>query len=152
MIVGVDPGLTGAVGILADDGKLVDVWDLPVNDGEVSASQLALAEGWGEMAPSAVVIERVSTRPGEGGARALKIGTNYGVLLGVFGGLMLPIRLVTPAKWKKDMGLSPDKNASRALASRLWPTHADKFRRVKDDGRAEAALIAEWWRTKGRDR
>jgi hypothetical protein len=46
------------------------------------------------------------------------------------------------------MGLHSDKGESRALAMRLWPDHGDRFARVKDDGRAEAALIAWWWLSK----
>jgi hypothetical protein len=52
---------------------------------------------------------------------------------------------VSPAKWKKALGLSADKGASRRRAIELWPERAQWFARVKDDGRAEAALIAYWW-------
>jgi hypothetical protein len=34
------------------------------------------------------------------------------------------------------------KDAARSEAIRRWPNHAGLFARVKDDGRAEAALIA----------
>jgi hypothetical protein len=49
---------------------------------------------------------------------------------------------VDPSAWKKTMHLSTDKNASRALASQYFPDAADQWSRVRDDGRAEAALIA----------
>jgi hypothetical protein len=42
------------------------------------------------------------------------------------------------------MRLSTDKNASRALASQFFPDCSDQWKRVKDDGRAEAALIAHY--------
>jgi crossover junction endodeoxyribonuclease RuvC len=59
---------------------------------------------------------------------------------------------VTPQTWKFGVGLTanPDadtkarKNASRARAIELFPDYAHLFARVKDDGRAEAALMA-WW-------
>jgi hypothetical protein len=55
------------------------------------------------------------------------------------------IRYVAPSKWKRDLGTH---RTTRALPDRraieLWPNHAAKFSRAKDDGRAEAALIA-WW-------
>ena len=43
------------------------------------------------------------------------------------------------------MGLrGKPKAASRGMATELFPHIADQFRRVKDDGRAEAALIARY--------
>ena len=40
-----------------------------------------------------------------------------------------------------------DKDESRAIACRMWPEWSDRFARVKDADRAEAALIAHWaWR------
>jgi len=53
-------------------------------------------------------------------------------------------QLVPPAKWKRDMQLNASKDGSRAKAIQLWPAQAGEFKRVKDDGRAEACLIAKW--------
>ena len=60
------------------------------------------------------------------------------------------VRYVTPAVWKRHFGLifpkgtpkAQIKAASRALAQKRFPALADLFKRVKDDGRAEACLIA----------
>jgi crossover junction endodeoxyribonuclease RuvC len=49
---------------------------------------------------------------------------------------------VAPAIWKKHFGLSTDKDASRALAGQTFPDQADLWKLKKQDGRAEAALIA----------
>jgi crossover junction endodeoxyribonuclease RuvC len=54
----------------------------------------------------------------------------------------IPHQLVTAAKWKKYFNLSQDKGISRRLASERFPHDAEQFSRVKDDGRAEAALLA----------
>jgi crossover junction endodeoxyribonuclease RuvC len=55
----------------------------------------------------------------------------------------VPTSFFTPACWKRAVGLSLDsKDAARAEAIRRWPGKAAIFARVKDDGRAEAALIA----------
>jgi hypothetical protein len=53
---------------------------------------------------------------------------------------------VPPATWKKAMRLKGGKDESREAAMRLWPASAGLFARVKDNDRAEAALIAEWGR------
>jgi crossover junction endodeoxyribonuclease RuvC len=52
------------------------------------------------------------------------------------------LRWVTPAKWKAHFGLVADKGVARGLAIQRFPQHAKLFARAKDDGRAEAALIA----------
>lgn len=50
---------------------------------------------------------------------------------------------MAPTSWKRAVGLSlASKDASRSEAIRRWPQHAALFARVKDDDRAEAALIA----------
>jgi crossover junction endodeoxyribonuclease RuvC len=53
-------------------------------------------------------------------------------------------QFLTPACWKRAVGLPPgrDKDASRAAAIQRWPAKAELFSRKKDDGVAEAALIA----------
>jgi hypothetical protein len=73
---------------------------------------------------------------------AVTIAVAYGELKAClfFGGV--PTFEVDPSAWKKTMRLSTDKNASRALASQYFPDCSDQWKRVKDDGRAEAALIA----------
>ena len=65
-----------------------------------------------------------------------------GVLLGVLASQNIPYTTISPTKWKKSFGLTRDKDASRAAATRLFPANADLFERKKDDGRAEATLIA----------
>ena len=53
---------------------------------------------------------------------------------------------MTPPSWKRLVGIAPGKDgakdAARSEAIRRWPAQAGLFARVKDDGRAEAALIA----------
>jgi crossover junction endodeoxyribonuclease RuvC len=50
---------------------------------------------------------------------------------------------ITPPTWKRAVGLTlASKDAARSEAIRRWPNHAELFASVKDDGRAEAALIA----------
>ena len=56
---------------------------------------------------------------------------------------VVPVTFVSPSAWKRAVDLTlASKDASRAEAIRRWPGNADIFARVKDDGRAEAALIA----------
>lgn len=143
-IVGVDPGKTGAIAVLTLDGTLVWLEDMTDLTGHGIGSWLAeIFEG---EAIDTVFVEKVGYMPGQRGTWTFAEG--YGAILGALGALGHRVELVTPSKWKGDLKLSKDKTASRQRAAERWPDHADKFRRVKDDGRAEACLIAEWGRTR----
>jgi crossover junction endodeoxyribonuclease RuvC len=89
------------------------------------------------------VIEDVGVMGGhEGTVSMFNFGRNTGVIHGVLGVCSIPMFFVKPAVWKMIMGLSQNKDDSRALASRLYPNDSARWPRKKDDGRAEAALLA----------
>lgn len=141
-IMGIDPGLKGAIAFYhPSDPNKISVYDMPVVDGEVDAAGLGRLIS--VSIPSIAIIERVHSMPRDGVASAFKFGCNYGVPLGVIGALNIPVRKVTPTQWKKHYRLSANKEESRARAIELWPG-SDRFGRKKDDGRAEAALIAKY--------
>lgn len=141
IIIGVDPGATGAVAALDDHGNLLWVEDLPYADGAVLAPVLAdlVLAGNG---PRVAWVERAQSYPRQGIASAFRYGTGYGVILGTLGALAIPLQTVAPSEWKRHARLTADKAASRRRACELWPGHAERFARAKDDGRAEACLIA----------
>jgi crossover junction endodeoxyribonuclease RuvC len=93
-----------------------------------------------------VVCEFVSARPKEGAVGAFAFGRSRGVREGACGALGLPIRFITPPGRKRLLGLPAGregaKDAARSEAIRRWPNKAGLFARVRDDGQAEAALIA----------
>jgi crossover junction endodeoxyribonuclease RuvC len=92
-----------------------------------------------------VIAEFVAVRPREGAVGAFSFG-RCGVIEGACGALGLPVRFLTPSAWKRAVGIAPGKDgakdAARSEAIRRWPDQAALFARVRDDGRAEAALIA----------
>ena len=152
-MLGVDPGLNGAVAILAaNTGQLVQVFDMPAVEvviggkakrrisPEMLAAELRLYNVDGTRA----VIEQVNAMPGQGVSSMFSFGESFGLAKGVLAGLGIPVTTVTPGKWKKALALNAGKDASRAKAAALWPQQAGEFRRVKDDGKAEASLIAYW--------
>ena len=153
--IGIDPGLSGAIGCIID-GQLLAVDDMPTFSEQrgkrtirtVNAAGVAdiLREfAMANMETPTVIIERVHATPQMGVTSAFSFGDGYGVLRGVVAALGYPVTFIEPATWKKAMSLTADKGGSRRLATERWPHHADLFRRVKDDGRAEAALIAARW-------
>ena len=143
-MLGIDPGKTGALALLdTDTGALVAVTDMPTADKVVD--HVLLAATVRQLAPVDVAaVELVGSRPGEAPSFAFRFGRSYGIILGVMAGVNVPVELVHPARWKRDLRLSGDKSASRSMASARWPDDAPLFRRIKDDGRAEAALLAFW--------
>lgn len=146
LVVGIDPGLSGAIAILDTAGALHECHDMPTAGGLVDCSGLAAILSIAAQRPgSHVVIEDVHSMPGQGVASSFKFGRTMGAIEGVVATLELPRSYVSPAKWKKALGLSKDKGQSRRRAVETWPGTALAFARVKDDGRAEAALLAIWY-------
>jgi len=145
MILGVDPGASGAMAWMSSDGHLVAVQDLPWIKGH--GLNAAVFAAWVRLREKDIrhaFVERVASRPGQGVVSVFSFGMNYGQILGVLSALKIPVTLVAPTKWKPAVGLptGSDKAKSRARASQIWPGAADNFARVRDDGRAEAALLA----------
>ena len=149
MIIGIDPGAQGAIAWLDDDGTLRAVEDMPTLDGRVSGHLVgSLFLQHGSLITPTCVVEDVHAMPGQGVSTTFRFGRNLGTVEGAMAALGAQMVYVSPAKWKRAIGLSKDKTASRLAAIERFPEHADLFKRVKDDGRAEAALIAEWWRAR----
>lgn len=153
-ILGIDPGAHGAIAILdVKTGALIDVIDMPTTELKVGGkvkhrvSPVFMRAELGLYALQArAVVEQVSAMPGQGVTSMFAFGEAFGIARGVLAGMGVPTDLVTPAKWKRDLKLNPGKDGARSMAAGLWPEKADLFKRVKDDGRAEAALIAHWGR------
>ena len=82
--------------------------------------------------------------PKQGVASSFTFGRTLGVAETAAAALGAPVLYLPPATWKKAMGLTSDKEASRALATSLFPLDAAQWSRKKDDGRAEAALLAHY--------
>lgn len=142
-VCGIDPGLSGAIAFYFSDALFrVAVEDMPVAGKMVSAPLLTdMIRKYG---PAIAIIESVGSRPGQGVASTFKFGTAYGVVQGVVGALQIPVEFVAPQRWKKHFRLTGDKEQARTKAQQLFPACASSFQRVKDHGRAEAALIARY--------
>ena len=151
IILGFDPGQTGAVA--AFDGERIEaVIDMPtmtrlhgkgnqVDPYTLATALIDLCAG----REASAVLEAVSAMPGQGVSSTFHFGESVGVVLGVLGALQIPVRMVTPAKWKKAAGLlGRDKDAARTLAIQLHPEVADQLARKKDTGRADAVGIARF--------
>jgi hypothetical protein len=141
IIMGIDPGISGAIAFDGEETARVSVYDVPIAGGEISPP--LLADLILDYSPSVAWIERVGAMPGNGAVSMFNFGRSYGDVRGAIGTLRIPLNYVTPQVWKRHFKLSgASKDQSRMLAIQLFPSVADKFKLKKHDGRAEAALIA----------
>jgi crossover junction endodeoxyribonuclease RuvC len=145
-ILGIDPGLTGGLALLCGDALLaVAMPVLTLNGkGEIDLAGLrAILEQW---APTHAWIEQQQAMPRQGVSSSFRTGQNYGDLRGFLVASLIPFATIRPAAWKKAMGVPADKAAAIAIATRTFPASSHLWARKKDDGIAEAALIAAYGR------
>ena len=144
-ILGIDPGVSGALALLVE-GKVEEIIDMPSISvrGKARVTATGVTDAVVKLNPDLVAIEEVGVMPRQGIASGFSFGYGAGILEGVCAALSRPIHLVRPNVWKREAGVPADKGAARQMASRRWPDHSPLFARVKDDGRAEAALLAYW--------
>lgn len=153
IVCAIDPGARGAIAWISSDGHLIDIQDMPMAEvrGKLRVSAPGVALTLRARRADLVVIEGVGSMPGQGVASSFAFGYAAGLLEGVATALGMPVEIVFAAVWKRRAGVSKDKGAVRQMASRFWPGAAGKFHRVKDDGRAEAALLGRWAALRGKE-
>lgn len=154
LFCGIDPGLGGAVGFVDEAGAFAAVHDmptLPTSTGRRQLDPAALAEIMRRYNPAFTLVERVGPRPGEGASSAFAFGWVFGGMLATLCTLALPHTTINPATWKRRAGIPPRalKCISIATAKAALPEAAPHLSRVKDDGRAEALLLAiQCWQSR----
>jgi len=153
IIVGIDPGVSGAICFLLK-GKIVSLYDMPTMvDGKKNKKQVNGAEITNilnnEMTNDTdikVVIEQVSAMPGQGVTSMFNFGQSFGVLKGICAALKIPVYFVRPAKWKKHFNLiNSEKDASRTKVIEAFPYISSQLSKKKDGNKADAILIARFF-------
>jgi len=153
LVMGVDPGVCGALALLDPSGELLALEDLPtIADGKlrwIDASVLLprlleLKAG----RPVRAVVERQQAMPAQGRSSCLTIGLALGALLATLQAAGCAIELVSASSWKGAAGLGSDKSASLDRARLLYPLAS--LDRQRDHNRAEALLLAYY--AQGRNR
>lgn len=146
-IIGIDPGAVSAAFAIIPwefDGGVdaAGAWHVPVVNKMVDGRALHFVLD-GHRATHAV-IEKVGAFPGQGVSSSFRFGMGYGIILGVLATTGAQIIDVAPGYWKKHFRLDSDKEKARALAIKRFP-HVNLSLK-KDAGRAEALLLALWWK------
>ena len=156
-IIGIDPGLSGAIAIL-ENNKVLNLFDIPVmSEGKKNKRQLNSAhlvnlikENINLNEEIAVVVEQVNAMPGQGVTSMFNFGQTFGAIKGICAALELPIFFVRPSKWKKHFELiNSSKDASRTKAIEMYPSFAEKLSKKKDVNKSDAILIARFFRETG---
>ena len=152
-IVGIDPGLSGAIAIL-EDNKIKELFDMPVMpDGKKNKRQLNSAllvklikDNIKNLEDTIMVVEQVNAMPGQGVTSMFNFGQTFGAIKGICAALGLPIFFVRPAKWKKHFELiNSSKDASRTKAIEMYPSISEQLSKKKDVNKSDAILIARFY-------
>ena len=148
-IIGIDVGLSGAIAMMQGE-TLTGIVDMPTvsltRNGKAKR-QISIPELIAiidEFKADEAYIEKVFAMAGQGVTSVFSFGRSLGAIEGVIAARSIKATLITPQTWQKAMGVSGGKDGARARAMEVFPWNVDYFKRVKDDGRADAALIAAW--------
>ena len=137
LIIGIDPGISGAI-CFFEDGQVKEIIDMPVmTDGKKNKRQINGPQVYNEISARInklakkdiiVVIEQVSAMPGQGVTSMFNFGQSFGVLKGICSAMQLSMFFIRPVKWKKYFGLiKTEKDANKAdailIASYFYETY-----------------------------
>ena len=152
-VVGIDPGLSGAISIL-ENNKVLRIFDMPVmaegkkNKRQLNSAQLVniIKENISTKEEVAVVVEQVNAMPGQGVTSMFNFGQTFGAIKGVCAALDLPIFFVRPSKWKKHFDLiNSSKDSSRTKVIEMYPSLSSQLAKKKDVNKSDAILIARFY-------
>ena len=153
LVIGIDPGLSGAIAIL-EDKKVLNILDMPVmtegkkNKRQINSAQLVniIKKNIYKTDEISVVVEQVNAMPGQGVTSMFNFGQTFGAIKGVCAALELPIFFIRPSKWKKYFDLiNSSKDASRTKAIEMYPSLSDQLSKKKDVNKSDAILIARYY-------
>lgn len=151
-ILGCDPGAGGALALVNGD-DVIAISDMPTHEikgkRRLDLYQLArLVMQWDmNHGIGHAVVEKVGAMPGQSPNGMFSFGFSAGALQMAIVAVGIPMTLVVPQVWKKTFGIPggrENKDMARQKASQLFPKFAHHWARKKDDGRAEAVLLAHY--------
>lgn len=149
IIIGIDPGCTGAIVALNADGSLNDHIPMPVfklgKKTRVNGTAIAaFLRNYAGLKIKAV-LEQVGAMPGNGSSSMFSFGHAAGVVEGVLHGMEIPYQMVSPQAWKKSAGLiGSDKDAARTRCIHMYPGLRVLDLKGKGQALADSILIARF--------
>ena len=155
LIIGIDPGISGAI-CFFENGEVKEIIEMPtMADGKKNKKQINGTQIYNEILGRIrnfpkkdifVVIEQVSAMPGQGVTSMFNFGQSFGVIKGICSAMQLSTYFIRPVKWKKYFGLiKSEKDASRTKAIEIFPYISSNLSKKKDANKADAILIASFF-------
>ena len=155
IIIGIDPGLDGAIAAIDTNQTFAAVFDMPTLELKSGKKRkrtidchnvVKILTDLSDGEHCRAFLELVHSMPGQGVRSMFTMGQTFGALKMALTALKIPFEEVTPQRWKKEIlhGTMKDKDASRYKAQQLFPSV--ELSRKKDHNRADALLIAEFGR------
>lgn len=153
IVLGIDPGISPAIGALDDKGNLLWSKDIPailvgdkneMNGAAIRESLIGGSHVFIEKA-QAMPVEREDKATGKKIRQGISSTARYmksaGIIEGICIGLGIPYTLVSPVSWKRRMlpNMQKGKDASLLRVQQLFPGSVTL---KKDNHRAEAILMA----------
>ena len=138
-IIGIDPGLSGAIAVL-ENHKVLNIFDMPVmpegkkNKRQLNSAHLVslIKENISTSEEVAIVVERVNAMPGQGVTSMFNFGQTFGAIKGICAALELPIFFIRPAKWKKHFELiNSSKDSSRTKTIEMYQKLSNQLAKKK---------------------
>jgi crossover junction endodeoxyribonuclease RuvC len=150
-IVGIDPGVHGAIAALSgSDVVLLD--DLPTHTipvkGRSDRAELDVHSLHSLIADLGLVehafIEKVTARPHNGSVSMFRFGYSCGAIYATLVTLGISVSFVQPKVWQRAHGIGPTPDAARQRAVQLYPAVAPLLSKKRDGNRADSLLLADF--------
>ncbi len=143
LFIGIDPGVSGALAFLGEDGRVIAVHKMPDTERDILETLRLHTDP--PRAPKVeqvrAVLERVHSSPQMGVSSAFTFGKGYGGLRMALIALEIPFDEPTPQAWQKALQFRTggDKHVSKARAQELFSFKVNNWN-------ADALLLAEYCR------
>lgn len=147
-ICSIDPGVTGAIALIDQDGYFLKLKDMPTyktgikNQKEIDP--IKLIDIFKEMDPDYFILEKIHAMPKQGVTSTMNFGINFGIIKGAIAACNKEPILVSPQKWKNHFKLSGKPKVDALYnAQNMFPEAPLSLKKHVD--RADALHIGVWF-------
>lgn len=157
VIIGIDPGVSGAVAAITGEGEVIGLVDTPIikAGGKALYNVSGMAEKlrgfaiYADRGGALAVLEQAQAMPGQGVSSTFSTGRSFGLWEGILGALEIPFITVRPSVWVKSVltgvaGQGKERSIKFAMQAFPFAELIPEGCRKPRDGRADALCLA-WY-------